>query len=96
MYWAPPRPVCPRNADFPADLQVLQGDLVRLAMDVFFEWEIDRGEQVGVRRMEEWGSLIKRLGPARIIVRLYEAVNVVSNVAKRKDDLKRSNHQAHV
>jgi serine phosphatase RsbU (regulator of sigma subunit) len=75
------------RSDPPEHLHLQSGDLVLLATDGFFEWENDQGEQFGVLRLEESIRSSRDLGPAEIIVRLYETVNAFSNGTKQQDDL---------
>jgi serine phosphatase RsbU (regulator of sigma subunit) len=75
------------RSDPPEHLHLQSGDLVLLATDGFFEWENDQGEQFGVLRLEESIRSSRDLGPAEIIMRLYETVNAFSNGTKQQDDL---------
>jgi serine phosphatase RsbU (regulator of sigma subunit) len=75
------------SSDPPEHLHLQSGDLVLLATDGFFEWENDQGEQFGLLRLEESIRSSRDLGPAEIIMRLYETVNAFSNGTKQQDDL---------
>jgi serine phosphatase RsbU (regulator of sigma subunit) len=74
-------------SDPPTHLQLHAGDLVLLATDGFFEWENDRGEQFGVRRMEEVIRASRDIASSEIIAKLYDAVTRFSNGTKQQDDL---------
>jgi serine phosphatase RsbU (regulator of sigma subunit) len=75
------------RSDPPAQLRLGSGDLVLLPTDGFFEWENDRGEQFGVKRMEEVIRASRQLAPPEIIAQLYDAVTRFSNGTKQQDDL---------
>jgi serine phosphatase RsbU (regulator of sigma subunit) len=75
------------QSDPQSRLHLDAGDLILLATDGFFEWENDRGEEFGVRRMEGVIRACRDLAPSEIIARLYEAVIRFSNGTKQQDDL---------
>jgi serine phosphatase RsbU (regulator of sigma subunit) len=75
------------QSDPQSRLHLDAGDLLLLATDGFFEWENDRGEEFGVRRMEGVIRASRDLAPSEIIAHLYEAVIKFSNGTKQQDDL---------
>ena len=55
--------------------------------DGFYEWENDRGEDFGVRHLEEVVRASRDLPSSEIIARLYDAVITFANGTSQKDDL---------
>jgi len=75
------------KADPPTRLQLDPGDLLLLITDGVFEWENDRGEQFGARRVENVIRASRDLPSSEIIARLYDAVVTFANGTSQKDDL---------
>lgn len=75
------------NADAPAVLKLVPGDMVVLATDGFFEWENAEGEQFGVARLTQAVRKARHLPPEEIIAELYNAVKTFANGTKQADDL---------
>jgi serine phosphatase RsbU (regulator of sigma subunit) len=75
------------SSDPPTRLQLHPGDLVLLITDGFSEWENDRGEDFGVRRLEEVIRASRDLTSSEIIARLYDAVITFANGTSQNDDL---------
>lgn len=75
------------QSDPPTQLKLLSGDLLLLATDGFFEWENDKGEQFGIRRMEEVIRTFRDSSPRDIVAGLYQAVLNFSNGTRQQDDL---------
>ena len=63
------------------------GDLLVLTTDGFFEWANVKGEEFGVKRLEEAVRSSKERPPAEIISALYKAVIDFSGGTKQNDDL---------
>jgi len=63
------------------------GDLLVLTTDGFFEWANAKGEEFGVKRLEEAVRSSKERPPGEIISALYKAVIDFSGGTKQNDDL---------
>jgi serine phosphatase RsbU (regulator of sigma subunit) len=75
------------TADAPASFHLQPGDLYLLITDGFFEWENDRGEQFGVKRLQDVIRQFRDESAAQIIARLHSAVISFSNGTRQEDDL---------
>lgn len=75
------------TADAPARFQLQPGDLYLLITDGFFEWENDRGEQFGIKRLQEIIRQFRDESAEQIIARLHSAVIAFSNGTRQEDDL---------
>jgi serine phosphatase RsbU (regulator of sigma subunit) len=74
-------------SEAPVVLEFKPGDLLVLTTDGFFEWEDAKGEQFGVKRLEDVVRARRELAPADIISALYKAVIEFSGGTKQSDDL---------
>ena len=71
----------------PKILEFHPGDLLVLTTDGFFEWANAKGEEFGVKRLEEAVRSSKERPPGEIISALYKAVIDFSGGTKQNDDL---------
>jgi serine phosphatase RsbU (regulator of sigma subunit) len=75
------------DSEAPVVLNLLQGDLVLLITDGFFEWENVGEEQFGFERLADTVRKSSHLPPEEIIAELHQAVLAFAGGTKQKDDL---------
>ena len=74
-------------SDPPRVLELNSGDSLVLATDGFFEWANRKGEQFGIKRLEEAIRLSKGSPPRELISSLYGTVVAFSEGTQQQDDL---------
>ena len=71
----------------PEIVELHPGDMLVLATDGFFEWANSKGDQFGVRRIQEIIRLAREKPPRELISALYQAVIEFSEGTHQQDDL---------